>query len=175
MKLVLIILLGLVALVVALVVIVCIIGAALPKAHVASRSIVLHRSPEQVYAAIHDFASAPKWRKDVDSVEVTQEPGGRVRFREQGRHNTINFEVVEDVPGRRLVTRILDTNLGYSGSWSYDLAGEGPNTRLTITENGEVANVIFRFLSRFVFGHTMTIDTYLTSLATHLGETAVPR
>ena len=174
MKLILIILLGVVAVVVALVIIVCIIGAVLPKGHVASRSIVVHRSPEQVYAVIHDFASAPKWRKDVDSVEVTQESGGRIHFREKGRHDAVNFEVVEDVPARRMVTRILDTNLGYSGSWTYDLAAEGPNTRLTITENGEVSNVIFRFVSRFVFGHTMTIDTYLRSLATHLGETAVP-
>ena len=32
---------------------------------------------------------------------------------------------------------------------------------LTITEDGEVYNVFFRFMSRFVFGHHATMDAYL--------------
>jgi hypothetical protein len=44
---------------------------------------------------------------------------------------------------------------------------------LTIREDGEVSNVIFRFMSRYVFGQTSTIDSYLTSLAKHFGEEAL--
>ena len=84
------------------------------------------------------------------------------------------YELADDVPGQRMVTRITDTDLGYSGKWTYVFAPEGPNTRVSITEDGEVSNVIFRFLSRYAFGHTATLDTYLTSLGKQFGETITP-
>jgi hypothetical protein len=74
-----------------------------------------------------------------------------------------------------MVTRIRDTDLGYSGQWTYLFAAENGGTRVTIREDGEVSNVIFRFMSRYVFGHTATIDSYLTSLAKRFGEEAAPQ
>ncbi len=35
---------------------------------------------------------------------------------------------------------------------------------LTVTENGEVDNPLFRFLSRYVFGHTGTMDKLFATL-----------
>ena len=68
---------GIVAALAVLVGIVALIGSRLPKTHVASRSILLHRSPQEVYAVVRDFGSAPKWRSDVKQVEVE----GPVYFR----------------------------------------------------------------------------------------------
>ena len=62
---------------------------------------------------------------------------------------------------RRLVTRIADTGLPFGGQWTYELVPDGEGTRLTITEDGEVYNPLFRFVSRFVMGHTATIERYL--------------
>lgn len=134
MKLVLIVLGSLVALVVLIVV----IGALLPKAHTASRSALVAKSPAAVYAFAHQRAAGDK-----------------------------TYEIVEDQPPRRLVTRIADKTLPYGGSWTIDLSPEGSGTRITITENGEVYNPLFRFVSRFVIGHTATIDKYLADLAAH--------
>ena len=153
--------------------IVALIGSRLPKSHVASRSILLRRSPQEVYAVVRDFGSAPKWRSDVKQMEVEAPQGGPVYFREVGKNDTVNYELVEDVPGQRMVTRIRDTDLGYSGQWTYLFAAENGGTRVTIREDGEVSNVIFRFMSRYVFGHTATIDSYLTSLAKRFSEEAV--
>ncbi|HLA13245.1 MAG TPA: SRPBCC family protein [Pyrinomonadaceae bacterium] len=150
------------------------IFARLPKEHAVTRSILLNRPPSEVYTVVHDFASMPKWRSDVQQVEVTTQPDGRIHFRETGKHGIVNFELTEDVPEERMVTRITDTDLGYSGSWTYVFTAEGNLTRVTITENGEVSNILFRFFSRYVFGHTATIDGYLTSLAKHFGETRTP-
>jgi hypothetical protein len=44
-----------------------------------------------------------------------------------------------------------------------------------ITEKGEVSNVLFRFMSRYVFGHTSTIDSYLTALAKKFNESVQPQ
>jgi hypothetical protein len=76
----------------------------------------------------------------------------------------IAFAAEEMVPNHRLVTRIVDRGLPFGGSWTYELEPSGDGTRITITENGEVYNPVFRFVSRFVMGHTATIDTYLSSL-----------
>lgn len=155
--------------------IVALIGSRLPKTHVASRSIHLRKSPQEVYAAVRDFGSAPQWRSDVKQMEVEAPPGGPVYFREVGSNGTVNYELAEDVPAQRMVTRIRDTDLGYSGQWTYLFAPENGGTRVTIREDGEVSNVIFRFMSRYVFGQTATIDSYLTSLAKRFGEEAVPQ
>jgi len=175
MKLVIFVVVGIVAALLVLAGIIALIGSRLPKSHVASRSIVLHRSPQEIYAVVRDFGSAPKWRSDVKQIDVDAQPGRPVYFREEGKNGTVNYELVEDVPAQRMVTRIRDTNLGYSGQWTYLLTPENNGTRLTIREDGEVSNVIFRFMSNYVFGQTATIDSYLKSLAKHFGEETAPQ
>ena len=175
MRLVIFIVVGVIAGVVLLAGIVALIGSRLPKSHVASRSIHLRRAPQDVYVVVRDFESAPKWRSDVKEVEVEVRAGGPVHFREVGKNGTVNYELAEDVPAERMVTRILDTDLGYSGQWTYTFALDSGGTRVTIREDGEVSNVIFRFMSHYVFGQTATIDSYLTSLAKHFGEDATPQ
>lgn len=174
MKTLILIVVVIVGVVLLLAAVVALVGSRLPKDHTASRSIVLHQSPQQVYDVIRDFQSVPSWRSDVKSVEVQNQPNGKIHFREEGSQDTINYEVAEDVRGQRLVTRILDTNLGYGGKWTYEFIPEGGGTRVKITEDGEVSNIFFRFMSRYVFGHTATMDSYLTSLAKRFGENATP-
>jgi len=175
MKLLIFIVLGIVAGLLVLVGIIALIGSRLPKSHVASRSILLRRSPQDVYAVVRDFGSAPNWRADVKRIEVDAQQGAPVYFREEGKNGAINYELVEDVPAQRMVTQIRDTDLGFGGQWTYLFTPENGGTRVTIREDGEVSNVIFRFMSRYVFGQTATIDTYLTSLAKHFGENATPK
>jgi len=175
MKLLIYIVVGIVAALVVLVGIMALIGSTLPKTHAVSRSIVLQKSPQDVYAAIRDFGSHPKWRDDVKQIDVETSQGGPVYFREVAKHGTVNYELTEDIPAERMVTRIRDTDLGYSGQWTYQLTPENGGTRLTITEDGEVSNVLFRFMSRYIFGQASTIETYLTSLAKHFGEQATPQ
>ena len=175
MKLVIYIVVGIVGGLVVLVGVMALIGSMLPKTHEASRSISLRKSPPEVYAVIRDFASHPKWRADVKQIDVEASQGGPVYFREVGKNGTVNYELTDDIPAQRMVTRIRDTDLGYAGQWTYTLSPENGGTRVTIREDGEVSNVLFRFMSRYIFGQTSTIDSYLTSLAKHFGEDAAPQ
>ena len=122
------------AAIVILIAVIAAIGATLPKQHTATRSAVVRRSPADVYKKIRELVSTPE------------------------------YEIVLDEPAKRLISRIADKSLPYSGSWTYDLEPVPEGTRVTITENGEVPNPIFRFLSKYVFGHTKTMETYLTDL-----------
>lgn len=163
-----------IAIVALLVIAILVIGSRLPEKHIASRSIRLRQSPQDVYAVVRNFASSPKWRPDVKDVEVTEAGSGQVQFRENGSNGVVNYQLDEDVPNKRIVTRILDRDLGYSGSWTYEFSPDAEGTLVTITENGEVSNIFFRFMSRYVFGKTSTIDTYLKALAERFGEAAKP-
>jgi hypothetical protein len=136
------------------------IGSRLAPNHTASRTLELKRKPGEVYAVIRRFADAATWRSDIKRVELI----GSDKFKEYGSNGTITYQIVEDLPDHKIVTRIVDLDLGYSGSWEYLLESAGEGTVVTITERGVVSNPFFRFMSRYVFGQTATIDTYLKKL-----------
>ena len=154
----------------ALVLVVVVIGYMLPKEHTASRDVTVAASPERVFALISTPAEYPKWRSDVDSVEVLPPEGGKDRFRELGSNGPILLRVEESVPAKRLVTVIADPTLPFGGKWTYELTPSGAGTTLRITEDGEVYNPVFRFMSKFVFGHTATLEKYLEDVERAVGD-----
>ena len=155
----------------ALVAIVAVIGFLLPKTHTATRRARYRQPPEAIYAAI---SGPPDWRPDVKKYEELPEVNGRKRWREvTGWGDAVLYELQEADPPRRFVTRIADDSLPYGGTWTFEITAEQSGSALRITENGEVRNPIFRFLSRTVFSQTATIETYLRSLAAKFGEAAV--
>ena len=149
---------------VALVLIIVGVGYALPQSHTASREVTVQSSPAAVFALIATPANYPKWRADVDSVELLSPEGSKEMFRELGDNGPLLMRVTERVPDTRLVTVIADTTLPFGGKWTYEIKTSGTGTTLRITEHGEVYNPIFRFMSRFVFGHTANMEKYLSDL-----------
>ena len=148
----------------AIVLIVLLVGWSLPVKHTATGEATFKSSPDSLYQVITDVDRFPQWRSSVKSVERLPDSAGKKRFREVGSDGTILYEVDSAVPGQRLVTRIADKSLPFGGSWTHELIPRGDSTTLRITENGEVYNPIFRFVSRFIFGHSATIEKYLTDL-----------
>ena len=153
-----------------IVAVVVIIGALLPKGHVAARRARFLAPPERVFAIVSDVGATASWRKEISRVEMLPAEDGRTMFREQSGHDAVTYRVEAIDPPRRMLVRIADTGLPFGGTWTYDLAPHGSGTALTITENGEVYNPVFRFMSRFVFSQHATIDAYLRALGTKLGE-----
>lgn len=159
------------ALLVALVVAIFIIGGMLPVDHVATGSIVMHQPPEVVWHTITDHANEPKWRPEVQSMVRLPDRNGHEVWQENYKHDHLVFETLEAVPPKKLVRQIVaDEKAPFTGRWDIELEPVGGGTRVTITENGEVGNHFFRFVSKFVIGHTRTIEVYLKNLAGRLGE-----
>ena len=155
----------------AVVVLIAIIGSLLPKKHNASRTARYHQPPEAVWQAITDFAGAAAWRTDVKSVERMPDQNGHQVWREIDKQGqAIPFETAESIPPRRLVRRIADPNLPFGGRWIYELAPAEGGCTLTITEDGEIYNPIFRFVARFFIGYTGTMENYLKALGKKFGE-----
>jgi hypothetical protein len=152
------------------VLVVMIVGALLPKGHIAARRARFSAPPDQVFAIISDVGGTAAWRADVSRVDMLPLDDGKTMFREQGAHDAITYRVEALDPPRRMQVRIADASLPFGGAWTYELAPHGAGTELTITERGEVYNPVFRFMSRFVFSQHATIDTYLRALGVKLGE-----
>jgi hypothetical protein len=145
-----------------------VVGMALPKAHTSSRSARFKSTPEQLFALID---GPQTWRSNVKKYELVADLKGLRQWRETDGHgHTITYEAVERQPPTLLKTRIITPNLPYSGTWSLNLTAEKGFTVLRITEQGEVYNPVFRFVSRFIIGQSRTIDTYLHDLGKATGQ-----
>lgn len=165
-----------VGVVVAIVGVVALVGWTLPQHHRVSVSRAYRATPSAIFALITDVKSFPTWRSDVRGVDELPDEGGRRRWREStGSGSPITYEVERMVPDQLLVGRIADKNLPFGGSWTYELASPvAGETMLTITEDGDVYNPIFRFVSRFIMGHTATISRYLDDVQKRYPAAASP-
>jgi hypothetical protein len=164
----------LIAALLGLLVLVFIIGFTLSKTHVAAVRTHYRAPADRVFATIADVENGTAWRTGLKRVEVLErEP---LRWRETADWGTITFVRDELVSPARVVTRIADEDQGFGGTWTYEITtvpNEAGST-LTITENGTVANPLFRFMSKFIFGHHRSLETYSRDLAKRLGENAEP-
>ena len=153
-----------------LIALMAVIGLLMPKGHKASRSTVINKSPEVIWQALNDCVAFPEWRSDIKSVEVLPERDGHKVWREDGKNGKMTLETIESSPPSRLVLRIADPDLPFGGTWTYDLRPTNTGCRITITEDGEVYNPIFRFMGRVFFSPTDSIETYLKALGKKYGE-----
>ncbi len=117
---------------------IALVGYFLPVAHEASRSAEFNTPSDQVFALIADPNTYNGW---WDGAEV-------------------KTEIVERVPPAKLVTKIVgETQFG--GTWTFEVVPTPSGSRLTITERGEIYNVVFRALAKYVIGYTGTMDSFL--------------
>jgi hypothetical protein len=130
------------ALIVGLVVVVAVAGALMPREHVASRTLRVRRAPAEVWPVITRLTAA----------------------------SSVPVDILEQDPPHRLVSRVKETEKNFGGTWTIVIAPVPDGSTLTITEDGWVANPIFRFVSRVVIGHHSTMDGLLTQVAKTFNE-----
>ena len=163
MKILLIVIAGVVLLVLAVVV----IGLLLPKRYVVTRSASYRAKPERLFSLI---TGPQDWRPDVVRCETVPDINGRELVLEATSDGeSITYELLDRTP-TSIKRRIATENLLYSGTWTFSLKPSGDLFTVRITEDGEVYNPVFRFMSRFVLGHTRTMDAYLSALAKATGQ-----
>lgn len=163
----------------ALIVLVVIVGYLLPKTHEATRTARFRRPAQDVWDALLDYPAHAAWRTGVSAMTRLEDRDGHEVWKEQhGRGDAICYEVVEREAPARLVTRIVD-HRQFGGTWTWVIAPEATPDAMpdgadactvTITENGEIYNPVFRIVSRFIMGYDHTMTQYLTELATHFEE-----
>jgi uncharacterized protein YndB with AHSA1/START domain len=161
--------------IIAIIVLVVIVGLLLPKKHLASASRSYNWPLELVWNTITDFANSSDWRKQLKKVEALPARNGHTVWKETDQSGqAIAYETLELVPHQKVVRQIADSNLPFGGTWTIVIKAESSGiTRVEIAEDGIVFNPIFRFVAKFILGHTRTINTYLDDLGSHLELTSV--
>jgi len=152
------------------VILVMVVGALLPRHHAAAVRARFGRPAAEIYRALLAVDEFPQWRSGVDRVERVDKPGGEPAWVEHGGFGPIPFVVVSSAAPNRLVTRIDSDELPFGGTWTYVVEAAPDGSTLTITEDGDIGNVLFRFMSKFVFGHHRTMETYLDDLGRKFGQ-----
>jgi len=104
--------------------------------------IVIDRPCPQVAAYAADPSHAPDWYVNIESVEWLTPPpvqtGSRLAFvaRFLGRRLSYTYEIVESVPGERLVMRTAEGPFPMETTYTWQPHGTG-QTRMTLRNRGE--------------------------------------
>jgi Polyketide cyclase / dehydrase and lipid transport len=143
---------------------VALIGSQLPKAHSVTRTTRVKLPPDALYTLLSDVDNYRTWRPDVKALARQPDRDGRPAWVEEMASGKIAMFFERMDRPSLLVARIADPTLPFGGAWTYRITPVPDGSELSITEDGEVYNPIFRFMSRFVFGHTATLDAFVRHL-----------
>ena len=104
--------------------------------------VVIDRPAGQVAAYAGDPSNAPRWYKNIESVDWKTPPpmavGSKLAFVAHflGRRLAYTYDVIEHVPGRRLVMRTAEGPFPMETTYTWEAVGEG-RTRMTLRNRGE--------------------------------------
>lgn len=103
--------------------------------------VVIGKPPSEVAAFAGDPSNAPRWYANIKAVEWKTPPplrvGSRLAFVAHflGRRLAYTYEVVELVPGQRLVMRTSEGPFPMETTYTWEAADGG--TRMTLRNRGE--------------------------------------
>lgn len=146
------------------------VGARLPQDHLAAVRARFAVPPDSVFAALTDVEAYPKWRKDVKSVSRLPDRAGHTVWRETAGSGVLDYEATVAIRPNRVVNSIITKDAGFSGRWIFQILPDSTGSTLTITEEGTVQQPLFRFMQRYVFGMTASMETFMRALGGRFGE-----
>ncbi len=140
-------------------------GLFLPKSHTVTKTIHLNYDIENVWVYITNVQQYPKWLHRVKKVEVVStNPQGLTSWQEHYQYDKPTmFQIKESYPYSNLVIKTADLETPFTGKWIINLKEEENGTLLTITEQTEIYNPIYRSLA-YMRGQDSNLDEYVTNL-----------
>jgi uncharacterized membrane protein len=99
-----------------------------------AKTIVIGRSPEEVYGFWHDFSNLPSFMKHLESVQVLGDKRSHWRMQTAaGKIVEWDAELVDDEPNQRISWRSLDgSDVNHSGSVRFERAPGGRGTLVKV-------------------------------------------
>jgi hypothetical protein len=156
------------------------IGTSLPIDHQASCSATYAEPASGLFKLVEDDGDSVRWRPDIASAVLVSGKGPTAVWRETDVYgHTITYRTTEFVDGS-ILARTIDfvPGMPFGGTWTINVSpvetpsGNNSSGRsdISIREDGKIYNPFFRFLARYVFGYTQSIQTYLENLGRRTHE-----
>lgn len=165
------ILLSILGLLIGIPILLYLIGFLIPESHTATVTRTFNAQPDVVWEAITDVGNYAAWRDNVREVEILSDSTQPLKWREFYTNNDpMTFEVTEQVDSTRFVARIADKGLPFGGTWTYRITERNGGTVVTITEDGEIYNPLFRTVAKFIFGYSATMEEFTGMLEKKLEQ-----
>lgn len=133
------------------------------------------RSDHPVWLEVGGYGPGVPPEMEVFELEISafllwlRAPAAGSLLEAEARIKELELEVEILEPPHRMRTRILDDDIPFGGTWTWELASENGGCRVRITEEGFIDAPSFRYFAR-ARGHAETIERYLEALALRLGE-----
>lgn len=150
-------------------------GSRLPREHTVTSNLLLVAPADTVFKVIRNIEASPSWWDAVIGVERIKGASKESWRQDMGQIGSIEVEVSKVGPGRRMEVSIRNAEAqGWGGTWYYEVRDTPAGTEVTVTEEGWVEHPVYRTLMK-LRGKHRTIDSFLMSLGSHFGESAMPR
>ncbi len=151
------------------------IGWKLPSEHRVTREAGFTHGVDELWAVVADFPRLPDWMPGVRAVHRLDAVEGKDRWLYETTEGELTIEVVTRAAPTLLAIRTVKSKLAFGGTWTQRISPGATGSLVTITEYGWISNPFFRFMSRYVFGISTTLDVALVALGRHLGDSVSPR
>ena len=138
----------------------------LPREHVASTELTIEAPPDRVFATIRDFGRMHQWAPDV--VALQRVDGPVPMYRSDSEQGVLIYAITEEVPSERLVSELTAEPADFGGRWIWELEPAGDGTKVTLTEEGWVEPVSFRFLMTVTGMYDDNVIATTEALKAHL-------
>ncbi len=146
-------------------------GAAQPVDHVASVRATFAAPAEEVWTTLTDFENYPDWNSMFHTVRRLDDVDGKPCWMYEGDWGPMPTVIDELQPPVRMVTRIApDADIGFEGTWTYELASVDGGCTLTLTEAGSVTSVLLRGMGVLLFDNHDAMVGFLHDLGHEFGQ-----
>ncbi len=148
-------------------------GKNLPESYEVERSAVYDQPIASVWQAITDYEKLPGWSEHIEKVERQEDQEGQPVWRFYSRDgHYMDIAIVKAEEPAVFVSRIVETDMPFGGSWSFQLLKKDEETtQVSLKEEGIVPSPFWRLVLNFVMGQDMMVTQYLTELGKKFGET----
>ena len=147
------------------------IGYSMPNAHVAQVQADFRASSEAVYAILSDIEDWPQWHPSVTELTPVDAGADQPTWRISGPDGSMVITLTGEQAPRRFTT-LADGGM-FIGRWTYDVSPRANGTRVTITEEARIDNLLIRGVTVFR-NKTATMERLLRALGEQLGERVEP-
>lgn len=148
------------------------IGYSMPNAHVAQAEADYRADADSIFAILSNVEAWTEWHPSVGSLTPLDSSPDEPSWRIKGPDGSMTITLIGEDPPNRLIT-LADGGM-FVGRWTHHVEQRSGRTRVTITEEARIDNVVIRGLALFR-NQTSTLVRVLSALGDRLGERVEPR
>jgi len=142
-------------------------GLTIPADYTASRSQHFDIAPAKLWNTLVSFDKYAEWRENVYAIKVLSDNESYGAWKEiDGEGNTSPYRIVKHETDKLLVIETIKELDSRDKSWTFELLSDEDNkgVTLSITEHGEIDDLLPRVIAHFFTGHYLNTDAYLRSI-----------